>query len=132
MTAAATYPDNLKYTKEHEWILINATSGTIGITAFAIDQLGDVVHLDLPAVGKSFGAGETFGTIESTKTVSDLYMPVGGTIVAVNTALVDSPEKIIEDPHGKCWLVQIKPDGEPKGLIDAAAYKKYIDEAANQ
>lgn len=120
------YPTQLKYTKEHEWLKVEGTSATVGITSYAIDQLGDVVHLDLPKVGSSFKAGETFGTIESTKTVSDLYMPVDGKISAINSALTDAPETITDDPHDKCWLVKIEMSGAPGDLLSSADYEKYI------
>lgn len=125
------YPKELQYTKEHEWIRVDGTNGVVGITAFAIEQLGDVVHLDLPKAGSKFKAGESFGTIESTKTVSDLYMPVSGTVVEVNTALTNAPEDITQDPHGKNWLVKVTLEGTPANLMSAEQYQKYIAEAAS-
>jgi glycine cleavage system H protein len=127
----SNYPNNLQYTKEHEWILIEGNTGTVGITAFAIEQLGDVVHLDLPKAGSKFKAGESFGTIESTKTVSDLYMPVAGIITEVNTALTSAPEEIANDPHSKNWLVKMTLEGAPANLMTAEQYTKYIADAAN-
>lgn len=120
------YPTGLQYTKEHEWLKAEGKTATVGITAYAIEQLGDVVHLELPKVGSSFKAGDSFGTIESTKTVSDLYMPVTGKIVEVNNSLKDAPESITDDPHGKCWLVKIEIDGSAAGMMSAADYEKYI------
>jgi glycine cleavage system H protein len=125
------YPKELHYTKEHEWIRVEGSAGTVGITAFAIEQLGDVVHLDLPKVGTKFKAGESFGTIESTKTVSDLYMPVAGTVTEVNTALTNAPEDITQDPHGKNWLVKVSLEGVPSSLMSADQYQKYVAEAAS-
>lgn len=125
------YPKELHYTKEHEWIRVDGANGVIGITAFAIEQLGDVVHLDLPKVGAKFKAGESFGTIESTKTVSDLYMPAAGTVVEVNSALTNAPEDITQDPHGKNWLIKVTLEGTPANLMSAELYQKYIAEAAS-
>lgn len=125
------YPKELHYTKEHEWIRVDGANGVVGITAFAIEQLGDVVHLDLPKVGAKFKAGESFGTIESTKTVSDLYMPAAGTVVEVNSALTNAPEDITQDPHGKNWLIKVTLEGTPENLMSAEQYQKYIAEAAS-
>ncbi|MEY3901161.1 MAG: glycine cleavage system protein GcvH [Pseudomonadota bacterium] len=125
------YPKELHYTKEHEWIRVDGANGVVGITAFAIEQLGDVVHLDLPKVGAKFKAGESFGTIESTKTVSDLYMPAAGTVVEVNSALTNAPEDITQDPHGKNWLIKVTLEGTPANLMSAEQYQKYIAEAAS-
>ncbi len=125
------YPTELQYTKEHEWIRVEGSNGIVGITAFAIEQLGDVVHLDLPKVGAKFKAGESFGTIESTKTVSDLYMPVAGTVTEVNTALTNAPEDITQDPHGKNWLVKVTLEASPSNLMTADQYQKYIAEAGS-
>lgn len=124
----AKYPQELLYTKEHEWIKVEGNTATVGITAYAIEQLGDVVHMDLPKVGASFKAGDTFGTIESTKTVSDLYMPAAGKVTDVNSALKDAPEQISEDPHGKWWLVKLEVSGAPEGTMKSEAYEKYITE----
>lgn len=125
-----SFPKDFLYTKEHEWLKIDGANGTVGITSFAIEQLGDVVHVDLPAVGKKFKRGDSFGSVESTKTVSDLYMPIGGTVTAVNTELQNAPEKLAEDPHGKFWLVKITLDGKPEGLLASDAYDKYVAEEA--
>jgi len=124
-------PKELQYTKEHEWIRVEGSNGIVGITAFAIEQLGDVVHLDLPKVGAKFKSGESFGTIESTKTVSDLYMPVAGTVTEVNTALTNAPEDITQDPHGKNWLVKVTLEASPSNLMTADQYQKYIAEAGS-
>ncbi|NBO38781.1 glycine cleavage system protein GcvH [bacterium] len=125
------YPKELHYTKEHEWIRVDGTDGVVGITSFAIEQLGDVVHLELPKVGSKFKAGESFGTIESTKTVSDLYMPAAGTVTEVNTSLTQAPEDIAQDPHGKNWLIKVSLEGTPGNLMTSDQYMKYIAEEAN-
>jgi glycine cleavage system H protein len=125
------FPTDAQYTKEHEWIRMSGDTAEIGITSFAIEQLGDVVHLDLPKAGSEFKAGESFGTIESTKTVSDLYMPAAGTVVEVNAALVQAPEDIANDPHGKFWLLKVSVSAAPSGLMSAEQYAKYIAEEAN-
>jgi glycine cleavage system H protein len=124
------FPKNLKYTKDHEWIDASGSQGTIGVTAYAIDQLGDIVHVDLPDAGKTFKAGDSFGTIESTKTVSDLYMPVDGKITAINSAVKSAPESLQADPYKNGWLVKIEmtqPTDAAK-LLDAAAYEAFIKE----
>jgi len=123
-----TLPENLKYTKDHEWILVEGTTGTVGITDHAQGELGDVVFVELPAPGKSVKHGESFGTIEAVKAVSDLYAPVSGQITGTNGELSENPELVNIDPYGKGWMVKIKitnPD-ELKGLMDAAAYKASI------
>ena len=119
-----TYPANLKYTKEHEWIDLQGDRGKVGITHFAQDQLGDVVYLELPEVGAKLKAGQSFGTIESVKAVSELYSPVAGEVVDVNTALKDKPESVNKDPHGS-WMIVIKlaNPGDAASLLDAAAYE---------
>lgn len=123
-----TYPGTLHYAKSHEWMKVEGNTAVVGITKFAIEQLGDVVHLDLPKAGATFKAQETFGTIESTKTVSDLYMPAAGTVTEVNSALLDAPEAIADDPYTKGWLVKITLDGAPSGLLSVADYEKYVAE----
>ena len=118
------YPTNLKYTKEHEWIDLQGDRGKVGITHFAQDQLGDVVYIELPEVGAKLKAGQSFGTIESVKAVSELYSPVAGEVVDVNTALKDKPESVNKDPHGS-WMIVIKlaNPGDAGSLLDAAAYQ---------
>jgi len=124
------FPKNFKYTKDHEWIEAQGNSGTVGVTGYAVEQLGDIVHIDLPESGKSYKAGDSFGTIESTKTVSDLYMPVSGKITAVNTALKSAPESLQGDTYKNGWLVKIELSnpGDVAGLLDAAAYEAFIKE----
>lgn len=123
-----TLPENLKYTKDHEWILIDGATGTVGITDHAQGELGDVVFVELPAVGRTLKQGESFGTIEAVKAVSDLYAPVSGSITEVNGELNGTPELVNKEPYGKGWMVKIKlanPD-ELKGLLDAAGYQALI------
>lgn len=130
------YRDDCKYTKEHEWIHIEGTTATVGITPFAIEQLGDVVHLELPAPGSRFGAGESFGTVESTKTVSDLYMPTAGEVTARNDDLLQAPEDLPSDPLGKGWLIKIHMSSggaaSQPALMSAAEYERYIKDEANK
>ena len=117
------YPPDLKYTKDHEWIRMSGDTGQVGITQYAQEQLGDVVFVDLPEVGRTFAQGEQFGSIESVKAVSDLYCPVTGEIVEVNAALAEKPESVNQDPHG-AWMITLKltnPD-ELSRLLDAAGY----------
>ena len=117
------YPADLKYTKDHEWVRSGNGEATIGITNYAQAQLGDVVFVELPAVGRTVKQGEVFGTIESVKAVSELYAPVSGEVVAVNDALSTSPEAVNKDPHG-AWIIKVKPSnaGELGSLLDATAY----------
>ena len=117
------YPADLKYTKDHEWVRSDSAEATIGITDYAQAQLGDVVFVELPAVGRAIKQGEVFGTIESVKAVSELYAPVSGEVVAVNDALSTSPESVNKDPHG-AWIIKVKPSnaGELGSLLDATAY----------
>jgi glycine cleavage system H protein len=122
------YPDNFRYTKEHEWVLVEGDIGTIGITEHAQKELGDIVYVDLPKPGSTAEQGKTIGSVESVKAVSDLYAPVSGEVVAVNEFLTTSPEKLNEDPHGVAWLFKIKlaaPD-ELKQLLSAAEYQSYV------
>ena len=117
------YPADLKYTKDHEWVRAGDGEATVGITNYAQAQLGDVVFVELPAVGRTITQGEVFGTIESVKAVSELYAPVSGEVVAVNEALSTSPESVNKDPHG-AWIIKVKPSnpGELGSLLDATAY----------
>jgi glycine cleavage system H protein len=122
------FPENLKYTKDHEWILVTGETGIVGITAHAQGELGDVVFVELPTVGKALKQHETFGTIEAVKAVSDLYAPASGTVVEVNQDLAAAPETVNKDPYGKGWMVKLKisTPGELAGLLDARAYKSLI------
>ena len=122
-----TYPTELKYTKDHEWIRLDEDTGQVGITDYAQEQLGDVVYVELPEVGRVLTQGEQFGSVESVKAVSDLYCPVSGEVVEVNSALETQPELVNKDPHGN-WMIVVKlskPD-ELDGLIDASAYEELI------
>ena len=123
------YPDDLKYTNSHEYIRLEDDIATVGITAFAIDQLGDIVFLDLPEVGTRVEKGQTFGTIESVKAVEDIYSPVTGTVMESNTALVDEPEIIGNDPYGASWLlkVNIEDVGELAGTMSASEYSSKVE-----
>ena len=125
-----TYPDGRSYTKDHEWIEIAGDRGRIGITDFAQQQLGDVVYVDLPEVGSKLKAGQSFGTIESVKAVSELYAPVTGEVVEVNAALKDKPETVNSNPHTS-WMivVQLADPGEAGGLLDAAQYTQLVSKS---
>ncbi len=125
-----SYPDNLKYTKEHEWVLAQGAEGTIGITDHAQSELGDIVFVDLPKVGTSITKGSTFGSVESVKAVSDIYAPVSGEVTAINDALGTAPEKLNADPHGAAWLIKVKltKADELSDLLSAADYQKYLGE----
>lgn len=123
-----TYPKELKYTKDHEWVKIDEDQAIVGITDYALEQLGDVVHIELPEEGEEFEAGSTFGTIESTKTVSDLYMPVNGKVLAVNNDLEDNLETLADSPYNKGWLVKISFDELSDELLSASDYEKFISE----
>lgn len=119
------YPEDLKYSKEHEWMRQEGNVGVIGITHFAQDQLGDVVFVEVPAVGDKVTAGATFGVVESVKTVSDLYSPVTGTVVAVNDRLTDEPELVNNDPYGDGWMIKVEIEATGE-MMDAAAYQEHI------
>ncbi|QNI36433.1 glycine cleavage system protein GcvH [Edaphobacter albus] len=124
-----SYPANYKYTKEHEWISVDSTKGTVGITDYAQNSLGDIVFVDLPKVGSEVKAGEIFGSVESVKAVSDLYSPVSGTVAEVNEALKDAPEKINADANAT-WLIKVDVTNvsELDTLLTAADYEKFIAE----
>src|SRR6266478_17966 len=123
------YPTDRKYTKEHEWIRVDGSNATIGITDYAQDSLGDIVFVDLPKPGTEITAGKSFGTVESVKAVSDLYAPASGTVTDVNGDLATAPEKVNKDAHGS-WMVKIKlkDSGEVNGLLSAADYEKFVSE----
>ncbi|MDL1891839.1 glycine cleavage system protein GcvH [Sphingobacteriales bacterium CHB3] len=122
------FPADLKYTKDHEWLKVDGDTGTIGITDYAQGELGDVVFVELPAIGKAVKAHDSFGTIEAVKAVSDLYAPVSGSILEVNKELEKSPETVNKDPYGAGWMVKIKLSNasELSELLDASAYKALI------
>jgi glycine cleavage system H protein len=124
-----TYPTNYRYTKEHEWIVLEGNSGTIGITDYAQNSLGDIVYVDVPKVGDSVTANQTFGSVESVKAVSDLYSPVSGTVTEVNESLKTTPDKINEAPH-ETWIIKVElsDPSEWEKLLDAAAYESFVSE----
>ena len=123
-----SYPEDLRYTKEHEWVRVAGDTGTIGITDHAQKELGDIVYVDLPKVGAHIEQGKSLGSVESVKAVSDIYSPVSGEVTEVNQILAQAPEKLNQDPHGAAWLVKLRlsaPD-EAKGLLSAADYQAYV------
>lgn len=124
------FPTNVKYTSEHEWIRLENDEAIIGITDYAQDQLGDIVFVDVTTEGETLEQGEVFGTIEVVKTVSDLFLPIGGEIVEVNPELEEHPELVNKDPYGEGWIIRIKPTdaSQMDELLDAEAYKKIINE----
>jgi glycine cleavage system H protein len=124
-------PSDLRYTKDHEWVRVDGDTATIGVTDFAANQLGDVVFVDLPAVGKAVEQFATFGVVESVKAVSDLYAPVSGEVVEVNADLGSKPELVNSDPFGDGWMIRVKVGdaGQIGGLLDAAGYEKLTAEA---
>ena len=121
-------PDNLRYSREHEWVRMEGRLAYIGITDFAQSELGDIVFVELPEAGAEIRAGETFGTVESVKTVSDLYAPVSGTVKQVNEALNDAPEKVNEDPYGDGWMIAVEMSGETSELLTAGEYGEHVSE----
>lgn len=125
------YPTDRKYTKEHEWIQVNGTTATLGITDYAQESLGDIVFVETPKVGAELTAGNAFGTVESVKAVSDLFAPASGTVTEVNADLATSPEKVNKDAHGS-WMVKmtLKNPGELSALLSAADYEKFVAEEA--
>jgi glycine cleavage system H protein len=128
----STYPENFLYTKEHEWIRVDGKKGTVGITAYAQKQLGDVVFVELPKVGDQFKTNESFGTVESVKAVSEIYCPVAGEVTETNEKVVNAPELINNDPHGEAWLIEIKiqKPADLDDLLSAEEYEEYIREEA--
>ena len=124
------YPADLKYTKEHEWVRVDGDSGAVGITDFAQQQLGDVVYVDLPDVGRTMTAGESFGSIESVKAVSELFAPMSGEVIEVNPALKEHPDRVNNDPHGS-WMVKVrlKDPGAAGSLLDSGQYEELIKTA---
>jgi glycine cleavage system H protein len=122
-------PENLKYTKEHEWVRVDGDTAVVGITDFAQGELGDIVFVEIETVGESLEGGETFGTVEAVKTVSDLFMPVGGEVLEFNTVLEDSPELINKDPYEKGWMIRIRMSdpAELDVLMDAKAYQAMLE-----
>lgn len=121
------FPENLKYSKEHEWIIVEGETGTIGITAFAQDQLGDIVYVDVNTVGKTLSANAIFGSVEAVKTVSDLFMPVSGEVLEVNSSLDSSPESVNNDPYGAGWMIKVRLTNleELNALMDSVTYRTF-------
>lgn len=128
------YPENYRYTKDHEWVVVENGIATIGITDYAQKELGDIVYVDLPRPGDAVVAGKSMGSVESVKAVSDVYSPVTGEVVEVNTALAEAPEKVNQDPHGEAWMVKVKLSApeELDRLLTAAEYQSYIEGGAEQ
>ncbi|HKS80505.1 MAG TPA: glycine cleavage system protein GcvH [Candidatus Acidoferrales bacterium] len=128
------YPADFRYTKDHEWIQISGGVGTIGVTDYAQSELGDVVFVELPKVGAQLKAGQSFGTVESVKAVSEIFSPVSGEVTETNAALNDAPEKINSDPHGAAWLIKVRlaDEKETAGLMDARAYEAFVAEKAKE
>jgi glycine cleavage system H protein len=128
------YPKDYRYTKEHEWVKVDGSNGTIGITDYAQHELGDVVFVEMPKVGTQLKPRQSFGTIESVKAVSEIFSPVSGEVTGTNPALADSPEMINKDPHGAAWLIKVKlaDPKEAAGLMDAATYEAYIADKAKE
>lgn len=125
-------PSDLKYAKSHEWARVEGDEVVVGITDYAQDSLGDVVFIELPAVGASFAAGDVFGAIESVKAASDLIMPVAGEVVAVNEGLNDDQLPVNQDPYGEGWMLRVRPASAlPEGLLDADAYEKLVESIAH-
>ncbi|TND09579.1 MAG: glycine cleavage system H protein [Bacteroidetes bacterium] len=122
------FPDNLKYTKDHEWVLVNGETATIGITEFAQGELGDIVYVEIETVGEELGQHDVFGTVEAVKTVSDLFMPVTGVVLEKNPAIDANPESVNKDPYGEGWMIKvaIANPSELAGLMSAADYKAMI------
>ena len=122
-------PDDLRYSADHEWVRLEGDRIRVGITDYAQDALGDVVYVELPDVGSEVAAGDAFGEVESTKSVSDLYAPLAGVVVEINGELADAPERLNEDPYGEGWICAIEPTSvdDLDGLLDAAAYRTLID-----
>ena len=122
-------PENLKYTEEHEWIKVDGDTATVGITDFAQSELGDIVYVEVETVGEKLDKGEVFGTVEAVKTVSDIYMPVGGEVIEKNEQLDDAPELVNKDPYGEGWIIKVKitNSDELNNLLSAEDYKKLIE-----
>ena len=123
------FPQNLKYTNEHEWIRVDGDIAYVGITDYAQEKLGDIVFVDIPTVGETLEAGETFGTIEVVKTISDLFLPIAGEVLEQNEALEENPELVNKDPYGEGWLIKVKPADVKavEDLLDAEAYKAVVN-----
>jgi len=130
----ANCPDDLQYTKDHEWVRISGDKGTVGITEYAQESLGDVVYVELPKVGEHFNAHDPFGSVESVKAVSELYIPVSGDVLKINEALTDKPELVNSDPYTDGWMIEIKIDkkSDIDRLLSAAEYEDYLKEVKGE
>ena len=128
----ANYPENYRYSNDHEWVNVEGGVATIGITDYAQGALGDVVYVDLPSVGTVFSSHEAFGSVESVKAVSELFTPVGGEVIEINESLNDTPETVNSDPHGEAWMIRIKMSNanETAELLDSTAYESYLETTA--
>ena len=128
----ANIPEDLRYSKDHEWIRVEGDAATIGITDYAQHSLGDVVYVDMPRVGDKFGTHEAFGSVESVKAVSEIFTPVGGEVTDVNNAVNDTPESVNNDPYGSGWMVKVKMDnpGEADAMMSAVEYEEYLEASA--
>jgi len=124
-------PEDLKYAKSHEWVMVEGDTATVGITQFAQEQLGDLTFVELPEVGDTFEAGSEMGSVESVKAASEIYAPVTGEVIEINEALEDAPEKVNEEPYGAGWLLKFKVKGDPEGLLDAEGYAAAIESDAH-
>ena len=122
------FPENLRYTKDHEWVSIEGDIATVGITDFAQHELGDIVYVEIETKGKALASEAVFGTVEAVKTVSDLFLPISGTIIEINPILESEPEKVNNDPYGEGWMIKMKVDNvaDVAGLMDAEAYQKVV------
>lgn len=127
------FPNDLRYTQNDEWVRLAGNTATAGITDYAQEQLSDIVYVELPAVGKALKQGEAFASVESVKAAAEVYMPIGGTVTAVNEDLSGTPEVVNQDPFGKAWMIKFTPSdpAEANGLMDAAAYEAYCHERAH-
>ena len=126
------YPEDLRYLETHEYVRLEGEIATFGISAFAVDQLGDIVFLELPELGEALEVGSSFGTIESVKAVEDLYPPVSGTVVDRNQAMIDSPELIADDPHGEGWLLKVRVENPDTALADTLSASEYRAQVAGE
>ncbi|MCA2718478.1 glycine cleavage system protein GcvH [Microcystis sp. M169S2] len=126
------YPEDLRYLETHEYVRLEGEIATLGISAFAVDQLGDIVFLELPELGDALEVGSSFGTIESVKAVEDLYPPVSGTVVDRNQAMIDSPELIADDPHGEGWLLKVRVENPDNALADTLSASEYRAQVAGE
>ncbi|MCA2552828.1 MAG: glycine cleavage system protein GcvH [Microcystis sp. M04BS1] len=126
------YPEDLRYLETHEYVRLEGEIATLGISAFAVDQLGDIVFLELPELGEVLEVGSSFGTIESVKAVEDLYPPVSGTVVDRNQAMIDSPELIADDPHGEGWLLKVRVENPDADLLDTLSASEYRDQVTGE